>query len=30
MTIENMIKIVNESRISAIFCADSEYENVLV
>ena len=30
MTIEDMVKIVNESRISAIFCADSEYENVLV
>lgn len=30
MTIEKMITIVNESRISAIFCADSEYENVLV
>ncbi|MDP1622506.1 MAG: amino acid permease [Bacteroidales bacterium] len=30
MTIENMVKIVNESRISAIFCSDSEFENVLV
>ncbi len=30
MTISDMIKIVNESRISAIFCADSEFENVLV
>ena len=30
MTTANMIKIVNESRISAIFCADSEHENVLV
>ncbi|SHJ43264.1 transporter, cation-chloride cotransporter (CCC) family (TC 2.A.30) [Arenibacter nanhaiticus] len=30
MPIETMVKIVNQSRISAIFCADSEYENVLV
>jgi solute carrier family 12 sodium/potassium/chloride transporter 2 len=30
MTIEAMVNIVNESRISAIFCADSEFENVLV
>ena len=30
MTIEKMISIVNESRISGIFCADSDYENVLV
>lgn len=30
MKIEEMVKIVNETRISAIFCADSEYENVLV
>ncbi|ALM07827.1 hypothetical protein SB49_08490 [Sediminicola sp. YIK13] len=30
MTIETMVKMVNESRISAIFCADSEFENVLV
>ncbi|MGD9487229.1 MAG: amino acid permease [Calditrichaceae bacterium] len=30
MTIDDMVKIVIESRISAIFCADSEYENVLV
>lgn len=30
MTIEDMVKIVNESRISAVFCADSEFENVLV
>lgn len=30
MAIETMVKMVNESRISAIFCADSEFENVLV
>ncbi|NKI25800.1 amino acid permease [Arenibacter sp. 6A1] len=30
MPIETMVKIVNQSRISAIFCADSEFENVLV
>ena len=30
MTIDYMIKVVNESRISAVFCADSESENVLV
>ena len=30
MTIDEMIKIVNQSRISAIFCADSDSENVLV
>ena len=30
MTIETMVNMVNESRISAIFCADSEFENVLV
>lgn len=30
MDIETMVKMVNESRISAIFCADSEFENVLV
>ena len=30
MTIKTMVKMVNESRISAIFCADSEFENVLV
>ena len=30
MAIADMVKIVNESRISAIFCADSEHENVLV
>ncbi len=30
MTIETMVSIVNQSRISAIFCADSEFENVLV
>ncbi len=30
MTVEDMVKIVNQSRISAIFCADSEFENVLV
>ncbi len=30
MTIEEMVQIVTESRISAVFCADSENENVLV
>jgi amino acid transporter len=30
MSVEDMVKIVDQSRISAIFCADSEYENVLV
>ncbi|HEY9115488.1 MAG TPA: amino acid permease, partial [Bacteroidales bacterium] len=30
MKIDEMVKIVSETRISAIFCADSEYENVLV
>ncbi|MGD9897910.1 MAG: amino acid permease [Calditrichaceae bacterium] len=30
MKIEDMVKIVNQSRISAVFCADSEFENVLV
>jgi len=30
MGITDMVKIVNQSRISAIFCADSEFENVLV
>lgn len=30
MQIEDMVKLVNQSRISAIFCADSEFENVLV
>ena len=30
MSVDDMVKIVNESRISAIFCADSEFENVLV
>lgn len=30
MTIEEMVSIVNESRISAVFCADSDFENVLV
>ncbi len=30
MTIEEMVAIVNESRISAVFCADSDFENVLV
>jgi len=30
MNIAEMINIVNQSRISAIFCADSESENVLV
>ncbi|MEB8329932.1 amino acid permease [Flavobacteriaceae bacterium KMM 6897] len=30
MNIETMVNMVNQSRISAIFCADSEFENVLV
>ncbi len=30
MSVEEMVKIVNQSRISAIFCADSEFENALV
>jgi solute carrier family 12 sodium/potassium/chloride transporter 2 len=30
MQVEDMVKIVNQSRISAIFCGDSEFENVLV
>ena len=30
MSIAEMVNIVNQSRISAIFCADSESENVLV
>ncbi|MCM4153912.1 Na-K-Cl cotransporter [Arenibacter sp. N53] len=30
MTIDEMVNIVNESRISAVFCADSDFENVLV
>lgn len=30
MTVEDMVKIVTQSRISAIFCADSAFENVLV
>ena len=30
MKIEEMVNIVNQSRISAIFCADSDFENVLV
>jgi hypothetical protein len=30
VTIDDMVKIVNESRISAIFCSDSDFENVLV
>lgn len=30
MNVEEMVRIVNESRISAVFCADSEYENVMV
>jgi solute carrier family 12 sodium/potassium/chloride transporter 2 len=30
MSVSEMIAIVNESRISSIFCADSPYENVLV
>lgn len=30
MKIGDLVKIVNESRISAVFCADSEFENVMV
>lgn len=30
MKISDMVKIVNESRISAVFCSDSEFENVMV
>ena len=30
MNVGEMLKIVQESRISGIFCADSEYENLLV
>ncbi len=30
MKIEDMVTIVNQSRISAVFCADSDFENVLV
>tara|TARA_R110000868_G_scaffold97101_5_gene267127 strand:+ start:14674 stop:16851 length:2178 start_codon:yes stop_codon:yes gene_type:complete len=30
MKINDMVNIVNQSRISAVFCADSEFENVLV
>jgi len=30
MKVEEMVEIVNSSRVSAIFCADSDYENVLV
>ena len=30
MSVEDMVEIVNQSRISAVFCADSEFENVLV
>ena len=30
MSVENMVNIVNQSRISAVFCADSDFENVLV
>lgn len=30
MSVEEMVEIVNQTRISAIFCADSEFENVLV
>jgi solute carrier family 12 (sodium/potassium/chloride transporter), member 2 len=30
MSVQDMIRIVNESRISAIFCADSTLENVMV
>ena len=30
VTIDDMVKIVNDSRISAVFCSDSDFENVLV
>jgi solute carrier family 12 sodium/potassium/chloride transporter 2 len=30
MRIADMVQLVNSSRISAVFCADSEFENVLV
>ncbi|MBD0850239.1 amino acid permease [Maribacter arenosus] len=30
MTVKDMVEMVNKSRISAIYCADSEFENVLV
>lgn len=30
MSTTEMIKIVNETRISAIFCLDSKFENALV
>lgn len=30
MTVADMVNIVNQSRISAVFCVDSEQENVLV
>ncbi|WP_445956486.1 amino acid permease [Yeosuana sp.] len=30
MTVDDMVQIVNQSRISAIFCADSNFENALV
>lgn len=30
MKVFEMVKIVNESRISAVFCSDSDHENVLV
>ena len=30
VTVDDMVKIVSQSRVSAIFCADSEFENVLV
>ena len=30
MKINDMVNMVNQSRISAVFCADSEFENVLV
>ncbi|WP_274474461.1 amino acid permease [Mangrovimonas aestuarii] len=30
MTVEQMVEIVNQSRVSAVFCADSDSENVLV
>ncbi len=30
MLVEDMVKLVNHSRISAIFCVDSDFENVLV
>ena len=30
MNVKDMVNIVSESRVSAIFCTDSEFESVLV